>query len=171
MLETRIFGAGLFLASLVFIFHGCILLFAPKRYLPMGSWGASTIILVRKPPLDLGKRFVGLCIIVAMLLIFTMPGLLMVLSPSTTSVSWGDSALPHSSVRWDMLAFGVAALLGGYLFWLRPQESVKLLFSSDRTKLEDQTTRRLWTIQTRMLGCYCLLMSLLLFSGFIRSLR
>lgn len=171
MLETRIFGAGLFLASLVFIFHGCVLLFAPKRYLPVARWGGSTIILVRKPPLELGKRFVGLCIIVAMFLIFTIPGLLMILNPGPASVSWGDSPLPHGTIRWDMLGFGLVAVFCGYLLMLRPEGSVKLLFSSDKTKLEDQTTRRLWTIQTRMVGSYCLLMSLLLFNGFIRSLR
>src|SRR5713101_1880086 len=114
MPEDRIFGSALVLVSLLFIFHGGILLFAPERYLPLGTWSESTIRLVRKPPFDFWKRLVGLCLSVAV------------------------------------------ALVCGYLLILRPERSVEMLFSSDKSKLEDKTTQKLWKLYVQAFGSSCL---------------
>jgi hypothetical protein len=156
MLENRIFGAALFLASLLFLFHGCVLAFAPNRYLPLGSWGEPTIKLVRKPPREIGKRVFGLCLSLAILFIFTLPGLLMTLHPEGGSISFGNSPLPHGMARWDMLGLGLFAVVCGYLLLLKPERSVEMLFSTDKSKLEDKATRMLWKIYVQMGGSCCL---------------
>lgn len=171
MLEDRLFGAALCLGSLLFIFHGCVLLFAPDRYLPLGSWGEPTIKLVREPPREIGKRVFGLCLSLAILFIFLLPGLLMLLHPEGKGVSFGNSPLPRGMARWDMLGLGLFALLCGYLLLLKPERSVEMLFSTDKSKLEDMTTRRLWKTYVQLGGCCCLVWSLLPFSAFIGSLR
>jgi hypothetical protein len=171
MLEDRIFGSALVLVSLLLIFHGCILLFAPERYLPLGTWGEPTIRLVRKPPFDFWKRLVGLCPSVAVFLVFTFPGFSMILYPKAGSLSFGNSPLPQGSVRWDLLGFGLFALVCGYLLILRPQRSVEMMFTSDRSKLEDKTTQKLWKLYVQVFGSSCLVLSLLPFSQFIKSLR
>ena len=171
MLENRIFGSALFLGSLLFIFHGCVLLFAPDRYLPMGTCGGPTIRLVRKPPFEFWKRFAGLCVSLAILLAFTIPGLLMVLHPQGETISSGNSPLVPGTTRWDMLGLGLFGLACGYLMLLRPERSVEMLFSSDKSKLKDETTRRLWKVYVQMGGSCCLVWSLLPFGEFIKSLR
>jgi hypothetical protein len=171
MLENRIFGAALFLASLLFIFHGCILLFAPNRYLPIASWGEPTIKLVRKPPLEFGKRFAGLCLSVGVFLFFTLPGFSIVLHPKAGRVSLGQSPLHAGSARWDLLGVGIFALVCGYLLLLRPERSVEMMFLSEQEKLEDATTRRLWKLHVQMAGSFFLVWFLLPLGAFISSLR
>lgn len=74
MLESRVFGFAMFLMSWIFIFHGVVLLFAPNRYLPIGTMSKSTIILLGKPPFHFWRRLAGLCFSVAVFRIFTSAG-------------------------------------------------------------------------------------------------
>jgi hypothetical protein len=171
MLEERIFGSAVFLGSLLFIFHGSILLIAPGRYLPMGTWGESTLKLVRKPPFEFWKRFAGLCLSVAVFIILTLPGFSMILHPKPGNLSFGNSPLPPDSVRWDLLGFGLFALVSGYLLVLRPGRSVEMLFSSDKSKLEDKMTQKLWKLYVQTAGYFFLVWSLLPLSQFIKSFR
>jgi hypothetical protein len=171
MLENRIFGSALFLGSSLFIFHGCVLLFAPDRYLPTGTWGGPTIRLVRKPPFEFWKRFAGLCLSVAVFMIFTLPSFSIILRPKSGNLSFGESPLPPDSKRWDMLGIALIGLASGYalLFW--PERSVVAMFSSDESKLEDKTTKRLWILYVQVAGCLFLVWCLLPLDEFIKSLR
>jgi hypothetical protein len=171
MLEERIFGSALFLGSLLFIFHGGVLLITPGRYLPLGGRGESTLRLVRKPPFEFWKRFFGLCLSVAVLLIFTLPGISIILNPGQGALSFGASPLPPGSKRWDMLGIALIALASGYalLFW--PERSVIAMFSSDERKLEDKTTKRLWILYVQVAGWLFLVWCLLPLGEFIKSLR
>jgi hypothetical protein len=60
----------------------------PNKYLPLGARGDSTIILVRKPSSEPGKRIVGLCITVAAFSFLTLPGFSMVIKPAAGRISW-----------------------------------------------------------------------------------
>ena len=61
--ENWIFMVGFLLLSLLFGFHGLVLLLVPDRYLPIVQLGRTTKLeLLQKRPLDLGRRFAGLCI-------------------------------------------------------------------------------------------------------------
>jgi len=53
----------------------------------------------------------------------------------------------------------------------RPDKSVELLFAADKSKLEDKTTLRLWTIYVQVGALFFLVWSLLPISQFIRSLQ
>lgn len=171
MLENQIFGFGLLLVSLLFIFHGCVLLFAPNRYLPMYTWGQSTIRLARKPPFEIWKRLGGLLLSSAIFLIFTLPSISMILASKGDGISWGNSPLPRGSARWDMLGLGLFSLMFGYLLLFRPQRSVEMMFSADKSKLQDATTRKLWTLYVQLGGTYMLVWSLLPMNEFVKSLR
>ena len=171
MLENKIFGFALLLISLLFIFHGLVLLFAPSRYLPIYTWGQSTIRLVRKPPFEFWKRLGGLLLAGAIFFVFTLPAVSMVLHTEAGGISWGDSPLPRSSVRWDMLGVGLLGGICGCVLLVWPKGSVETLFSADRSKLQDETTRRLWTLYVQLGGASILMWSLLPMSHFIRSLR
>ncbi len=171
MLEERIFGSALVLASLLFIFHGGVLLIAPGRYLPLGTWGESTLRLVRKPPFEFWKRLAGLCLSVAIFVIFTLPGFFMMLYPKASSLPSPDSQLPQAGVRWDMLALGLFTLICGYALLLRPERSVEMMFSSDKSKLEDETTRKLWKLYVQYSASFFFLWSLLPLGEFIKSFR
>lgn len=170
MLETRIFGAALFLVSLVFIFHGCVLLFTPHRYLPLNAWGQPTIVF-RKPSFELGKRFVGLCLVITIGWVFTRPSISIMVNPGTSSISWGSASLSHAGPRWDLLGVGVFALICGGLLFLRSDQSVEQLFMMDSARLRDHMTRKLWNIYVQLVGVFALLWSLLPLSAFIRSIR
>lgn len=71
MLPELLFPAEMLLMSLLFLFHGLVLLLAPDKYLPTSAWGQTTIKLVRKGPIHFGKRFAGFCLTVAILSVFT----------------------------------------------------------------------------------------------------
>jgi len=171
MLENQIFGFALLLGSLLFMFHGCVLLFSPSRYLPMYTWGQSTIILVRKPPFEFWKRLGGLLLSAAIFLVFTLPAISMVFVPKGDGITSGNSPLPRDTARWDMLGLGLFSLLCGYILLFRPQSSVEMMFSADKSKLQDATTRKLWTLYVRLGGACILAWSLLPMGEFIKSLR
>jgi len=70
-----------------------------------------------------------------------------------------------------MFGLGLFSLVCGYLLLLRPVRSVEMLFTSDKSKLDDEITRRLWKLYVQMGGFCFLVWSLLPLSEFIKSLR
>ena len=171
MLENWVFMTAFLGFSLIFLFHGCILLFAPDRYLPSYTWGQPDLILVRKRPFEFGKRFLGLCLSGISLLVFARPAITWMLHPTKSEITSGTSPLPQGMARWDMLGFGVFALVCGYFLFTRPEKSVEWMFTADRTKLEDKTTPRLWTLETQAFALLLMVWSLLPLADFIRSRR
>lgn len=171
MLENWIFMTGFLMASLIFLFHGCILLFAPSRYLPLYNWGENSLTLARKPPFELRKRFGGLVLSGAIVGIFMRPVILWMLHPESGELSWGESPLPHGVARWDLLGLAVFAVVCGFLLFMRPEKSVELMFTSDKSKLQDKVTRRLWTLYVQVSAILFLLWSLLPAADFIKSLH
>lgn len=155
------------MGSLIFLFHGCILLFTPSRYLPLYSWGESSLALARKPPFEFGKRFGGLVLSGAVVAIFMRPVILWMLHPEPHKLS----PLPHGVARWDLLGVMVFAVVCGLLLLMRPEKSVQMMFTADKSKLQDKVTRRLWTVYVQTIAVVFLLWSLLPAAEFIKSLR
>jgi hypothetical protein len=170
MLDSWLFGIALLLGSLLVLFHGCILLFCPNRYIPSRTWGQGSLKLVRKPPLQIGKRFGGLCVSVAIIWFFTLPAISWILHPKPDGRSSGES-LPRMMVRWDLLGVAIFAIVCGYLLLMRTEKSVESLFAADRDKLQDKTTFRLWTIYVQVAAFLFVVWSLLPLSDFIKSLH
>jgi hypothetical protein len=163
---------GLLLASLLFIFHGCVLLFAPGRYLPTYTWSPGEIRLVRKPPIQLGKKVLGLCLFVAIIWIFTVPAISWMLHPRPSTITSGESPLPRGVVRWDLLILSAFVVTCSYFLLTRAERSVELMFAADKSRLQqDKTTLRLWTIYVQMAALFFLVWSLLPLSQFVVSLR
>src|SRR5271154_1281284 len=109
MLESWIVMAGAFIISLMGLFHGFILLFAPGRYRPLYSWGESSLTLARKPPFEFGKRLGGLVLSGAIVGIFMRPVILWMLHPTPQGFSFGESPLPLGMARWDLLGVAILA--------------------------------------------------------------
>lgn len=171
MLDSGIFKIAVLLVSLLFLFHGCILLFCPDRYIPSYNWGQGTLRLVRKPPLQIGKRFAGLCLSGAIIWFITLPVILGILHPKAEGISFGESPFSQMAVRWDLLGVGIFAIACGYLLFMRTEKTVESLFSADRDKLQDKVTFRLWTIYIQMAALFSVVWSLLPLSNFIKSLH
>ena len=171
MLENWVFMVGFLMASLIGLFHGCILLFAPSRYLPRYNWGESSLTLVRKPPFEFGKRFGGLVLSGAILAIFMRPVFLWMLHPKPGEISSGHSLLPHGVARWDLLGLAIFAVVCGFLLLMRPEKSVELMFTADKNKLQDKVTLHLWTLYVQTSALFFLLWSLLPAAAFIKSLH
>lgn len=169
MLEDWIFMVGFLMASLIFLFHGCILLFAPNRYLPLYTWCENTLTLVRKPPFEIGKRFGGLILSGAIVAIFIRPVILWMLHPESGGLSWGKSPLPHGTARWDLLGVAVFAVISGVLLLLMPEKTVEAMFMADKSKLQDKITRRLWTFYVQTCALLFLFWSVLPAADFIKS--
>lgn len=159
------------MASLLGLFHGCILLFAPGRYLPLHSWGESSLTLARKPPFELGKRFGGLALSGAIIAIFMRPVILWMLHPDSGGLSRGESLLPRGVVRWDLLGVAVFAVVSGGILFMRSEKSVELMFAGDKSKLQDKVTRHLWKLYVQTSALLFLLWSLLPATEFIKSLH
>jgi hypothetical protein len=171
MLENWIFMMGVLGFCLYALFFGCMLLIAPDRCPIWYNWGQPSVKLVRKRPLELGKRFLGLCLSAVILFLFLphiIPGLL---HPVRSELSWGQSPFRSGAARWDQLAFGLFGLTAGYYLLARPAKSVELMFWADTSRLKDQTTLRLWTIAVRTAALAFMLLSLLSVAHFIQSLR
>jgi hypothetical protein len=171
MLENWIFATGVLIASLVFLFHGCILLFAPGKYLPVYGWGVSGLRLARKPTFEFGKRFVGLVLSGAIVFFFMRPAILWMVHPKPGEVSWGESPLPHGVARWDLLGVAIVFLLCGAFLLSRPEKSVELMFAADKSKLQDKVTLRLWTLYVQTTALFLMVWSLLPAADFIKSFR
>ena len=125
MLDSWVFRIALLLLSLLFLFHGCVLLFYPNRYIPSRGWGRGSLRLVRKPPLQIGKRFGGLCLSAAIIWFVTLPAISWILHPKPDGISSGESPLPRITVRWDLLGVAIFAIACGYLLFMRTQKSVE----------------------------------------------
>jgi hypothetical protein len=171
MLENWVIMSGLLIGSLLFLFHGCVLLLAPNRYPPSSSWGQSELKLVRKPQSDLGKRVVGLCLSIAVFWMFMLPAISWMLHPGAVEISSGASPLPHGTARWDLLALSTFLISCSSFMMAKTQESVELMFSADKTKLRDKTTLRFWTIYIQLAALYFIVCSLILISDFLKSSR
>jgi hypothetical protein len=135
------------------------------------SWGESSIRLVRKPPFEFGKRLLGLVLSAAIIGIFMRPAILWVLHPVASEISGGRSPLPQGMARWDLLGLTIFVLVCGFLLLTRPEKSVEILFSADKTKLQDKTTLRLWTLYVQGSAIFLMVWSLLPATDFIRSIR
>ena len=168
MLETWIFMSGFLIVSLLALFHGLVLMIAPDKSIPVPNWGPRRIELFRKPPLDLGKRFAGLCWTLLVSGVFIRPVILWMIHPTPGTASLEDSPVV---VRWDFLGLGVFALAAGIYLLRRPDGPVRHMFAADATKLKDRATLRLWTLYTQAAGVFCVLFSVLILNQFLRSLR
>lgn len=93
------------------------------------------------------------------------------LHPESGELSWGKSPLPHGVARWDLLGVAVFGLVCGLLLSMRPEKSVELMFTSDKSKLQDKVTRRLWTLYVQTSALFFLFWSLLPAADFIKSLH
>ena len=180
MLEYWIFMAGVLLICLVVLFYSSMLLIAPNRCPSTYRWGQPSVKLVRRPPLELGKRLAGLLMSAVLLWFLVRPvilGMLLSLKHSTMSHSGeyalteGKSPLPAGMARWDLLAFGVSTFAAGCYLLTHPVKSVELMFWADTSRLKDKTTLRLWTLQVRTAALAVMLLSLLSVATFIESLR
>jgi len=171
MLDSWVFRIALLLLSLLFLFHGCVLLFCPNRYIPSRGWGQGSLRLVRKPPLQIGKRFGGLCLSGAIIWFVTLPTISWILHPKPQGVSSGESPVPRMMVRWDLLVVAIFAIACGYLLFMRTQKSVESLFAADTDMLQDKTTFRLWTTYLQATALFLVVWSLLPLSDFIKSLH
>jgi hypothetical protein len=171
MLQSWIFMIGFLMACLLLLFHGCILLVAPSRYIPVYNWGEGSLTLARKPPFEFGKRFGGLVLIGAIVAIFMRPVILWMLHPKPGKLSSGESPLPYGVARWDLLGVATFAVVCGFLLLMRPEKSVELMFTADKSKLEDKVTLRLWTLYVQTSALFFLLWSLLPAADFINSLQ
>jgi hypothetical protein len=158
MLPDLLFPTALLLTSLLFLFHGLVLLMAPEKCVPTSVWGQPTIKPARKQPIQFGKRFAGFCLTVAILWMFTVP----VISWILRLFSARGVATP-SSLRGTVLV--------GYFMFARPKKWVEALFALDKERLQDVATRRLWTLYIQVAGLNFAAFSLLTFSQFVRSLR
>jgi hypothetical protein len=170
MLENWVFMTGFLGFSLISLFHGCILLIAPDRYPAGYTWGQPGLILVRKRRFEFGKRLVGLCLS-GISLVLAWSAISWMLHPKKSEITWGTSPLPQTMARWDMLGFGVFALFCGSFLFTRPEKSVELIFTGDRTKLENNATLRLWTLETQVFAFLLMVWSLLPLADFIGSFR
>ena len=151
MLETWVFMTAFLGFCLIGLVHGCVLLFAPDKYIP-NYWDQPSLRLACKPPLQLGKRFLGLSLTVMIVWIFLRPVLTWMLHPVKRELISGEPPLPAGMMRWDMLGIALFALACGYFFFTRPKRAVELMFTADRGKLQDKTTLRLWTLETQVAG-------------------
>ena len=126
----------------------------------MYTWGAPSLRLVRKPPFQFWKRVGGFCLPA----IFHISGVKMGVVPK-------DATITPGTVRWDMLGLSLFVILGGYALLIRADQSVEMMFSADRSKLQDKLTRRLWTLYVQFAGLSFLVWSLLPISDFLKSFR
>jgi hypothetical protein len=170
MLETWVFMTAFLGFCLIALFHGCVLLFAPDRYIP-NHWDQPSLRLVRKPPLQLGKRFSGMCLTVMIVWIFLRPVVTWMLHPVKRELISNQSPLPEGMARWDMLGITLFAWVCGYFLFTRSKRSVELMFSADRSKLQDKTTFRLWMLEVQAAGLLFVVWSLIPMAEFIESLR
>lgn len=171
MIESWTFMAALFFGSLLFGFHGLVLLIAPDKYPPAVQWGRpAKLELLQKQPLDLGKRLAGLCLAAFIGWFFTRPAVLWMYRPKPITIYGGSSPLPPGMPRWDLLLMGLFSVGCGLFLVARPERLARALFRAGRSCLQDKPTLILWTIYSQLFGVLCLLMSALIFRDFAASL-
>lgn len=170
MAENWIFMTALLFVSLLFGFHGVVLLIAPDKYLPIVQWGRpAKLELLQKRPLDLGRRFAGLCIMALMGWFFARPAILWMFHPKLLSISRGGSLQP-GAVPWEVLLFGLFALGSGLFLMARPEKLVRAMFWADSRSLQNKTTLVLWTVYIQLFAVVCLLMCILFLDEFFKAL-
>src|SRR2546425_1036930 len=115
----------------MFVFHAGVLLFAPSRYLPLSTFGGSSLVLLRRPPVYVGRRLVGLAL-------FIGPGLILwnsfrhqASSSGPEGLTFGESTFPAGSLRWDLLGLGIFALCAGYVLLVRAKWSARTMLRAD----------------------------------------
>jgi hypothetical protein len=169
MLETSVFMTAILVFLMFALFYGCMLLIAPNRCPAPVRLGQPSLQLVRKPPLELRQRFFGLILSAVLVFIFMRPVIRWMLHPVGGKLSFGKSPFPAGTARWDQLVFGLVGATGGYYLLIHAEKSVELMFSSDPGRLNDKSTRLLWTFAVRAVGFAIILFSLLLLTEFVRS--
>ena len=172
MLLNLVFPTALLLLSFLFLFHGLVLLLAPDRYIPTLAGDQQTLRLVRKRPIQFGKRFAGFFLTAIILWIFTVSAVEKIWHLVTVHGLPGDgNAYFGDTNRWGLLAVSIGAVLVGYFMLMWPEKWVKELFRMDIEKLQDLATRKLWTLYIQLAGLYCSAFALVAFVGFVRRLR
>jgi hypothetical protein len=171
MLENWVLMTAFLIGSLLGLFHGCVLIFAPERYLPVSSYGESSLRLVQKAPFEFGKRLLGLAFSVIIVAIFVRPAVLWMLHPKLDVVSSETSPLPVGMARWDLLGVAIFAVIVGYLLLTRSEKAVELMFAADKARLQDKVTLRLWTVYVQLFGLVAMIWALLPAADFVKSLR
>jgi hypothetical protein len=169
MLPDLLFPTALLPGSLLFLFYGLVMLLSADKYLPTAGWGKSTLELVRKRPIQFGKRVAGFCLTVAILWIFAVPAISWMVHLLSGHAAPASSSL--NGTHWDLLALGIGAVLVGYFMFTWPKKWVQSLLALDKEKLQDVATRRIWTLYIQVAGLYFAVLSLMSFSDFVRSLR
>ena len=170
-MENWLFMIAVLIVSLLIVFHGFVLLTVPDKYIPSPQWGPPKIELLRKQPLEFGKRILGFCIVSVGVWFFMRPVLSWMLHPTPGAISSGDSPLPPGMPRWDLLGLGIFTIAWVCYLILWPERSVRLMFSADPKRLDDKITLRLWTIRARLFAAVGLVFFALLLGDFIVSLR
>ena len=171
MLQNWVFMSAFLGFSLIGLFHDCILLFAPNRYLPSFSWGGTGLKLARKAPIQLGKRLAGLFLSAALIGIFMRPAILWMLHPIPSEISLGESPLSNGAPRWDLLVFTTVMLVMALILLRYPERSVEIMFAADKDKLKDKTTLRLWILYVQASAILIIIWLLLPAAEFIQSLH
>ncbi len=129
------------------------------------------LMLSRKPPLYWSRRFAGLCLTAAIAWVFVRRAISWILHPTLTPISSGSSPLPRGMARWDLLGLGLALIVLSIYLILRPEGSVRLMFSADQEKLRDRITLAIWTSYVRVGGTFGVLFSLMALGEFVASLK
>jgi len=99
MPESWVFATGFLGFALLGLFHAVILLSAPGRYIPAYEWNRPSLTLVRKTPLELGKRFAGLLLSAMIWWISVRPTVERMLHPLSGEITSGESPLPRGMAR------------------------------------------------------------------------
>lgn len=169
MLENWVFMTGLLLLSLLFAFHGAVLLIVPRSYLPLDRWGPARLELHAKPPSYISRRVSGTLLLAAVAWFPIRFTISWMLHPTLMRISWGPAS-PPGIIRWDLFLLGVLALTMGLSLTFRPEKSARLLLGGEKEQA-DITTIKVWVWYVRVAGVYATLFSLFPMSEFIRSLR
>jgi hypothetical protein len=156
---------------LIALFHAGILLIAPGRYIPTYNWNRQNLTLVRKTTVEFGKRLAGLLLSAMIVWIFIRPVVKWMLHPVGRKTTSGESPLPPGIARWDMLGSALFCIGCSYFLLTRPERSLELMFTAERSRLQDKTKLRLWTLEVQMAAVLMLICSLLPTVDFVRSLR
>jgi hypothetical protein len=171
MLNHWIFMAAISGICVYGLFYSLMLLIAPNRCPAHYKSGQPSLQLVRKPPLQLGKRFLGLCMSAGIVIIFVRPIVAGILHPASGTMSGGESQFSRGVARWDILAVGLLGAVAGYYLLTHPENSVELMFYSDTDKLKDKITLRIWTLAEQAAAVSIMLLSLVSVVSFVGSLR
>jgi hypothetical protein len=120
---------------------------------------------------EFGKRLAGLLLSAMIVWIFIRPVVKWMLHPVGRKTTSAESPLPPGIARWDMLGSALFCIGCSYFLLTRPERSLELMFTAERSRLQDKTKLRLWTLEVQMAAVLMLIWSLLPTVDFVRSLR